>query len=71
MIFLKNRLEFRIWNADPGVPDLDSQHVPVPPAPQQDLATQRIFDGVGQQIADHLFQKSVVGEDEEAAGQHM
>ena len=38
MVFLENRLDFGVGNADAGIPDLDAQHSVATPAAEQDLA---------------------------------
>jgi hypothetical protein len=61
--FIEYRLEVGLLNADAGVPDLDPQDVPSPPATDQDSSLVRIFDGVGQKIAEHAGQQAAIAGD--------
>ena len=67
MIFLEDRLKFVFGNADAGIPDFDAQHFLVPAATQQHLALLGVFQGVGQQVADHLFEQARVAVYRQAA----
>ena len=67
MKLLEDRLKLLFGDADPGVPDLDAQHVAAPPAAEQDLALTGVFHRVREQIADHLLEQTRVAAHAEAA----
>ena len=64
VILLENRLQFSVRDADACVPDLDAERAATPPAAQQHFARPRVFDRIGQQIADHLLQQARIGVDD-------
>src|SRR5260370_17250090 len=67
MELAENRCEFLFGNADPGVPDLETQLVAAPPAAEQDLALIRVFHRVREQVADHLLEQAGIAAHAEAA----
>src|SRR5271168_2162505 len=67
MKLLEDRLKLLFGDADPGVPDLDAQHVAAAPAAKQDLALTGVFHRVRQQIADHLLEQTRVAAHAKAA----
>ena len=67
MVLLEDRLKFLVGNADPGVPDLDAQHSLAPAATQQHLAALGVFQGIRQQVADHLLEQTRIAVDRKAA----
>ena len=67
MKLLEDRLKLLFGDADPGVPDLDAQHVAAPPAAEQDFALIGVFHGVREQIADHLLEQTRIAAHAEAA----
>src|SRR5258707_7740687 len=67
MELAENRRELLFGNADPGVPDLDTQLVATPPAAEQDLALIRVFHRVREQVADHLLKQTGIAAHAEAA----
>src|SRR5271170_1366762 len=60
MKLLEDRLKLLFGDADPGVPDLDAQHIATPPAAEQDLALTGVFHRIREQIADHLLEQAGV-----------
>jgi hypothetical protein len=71
MVFLENRLKFRIGDAHPGVPDLDAQHSFAPTATEQHFAVLGIFQGVRKQVADHLLEQTRIAAYRKAARDYM
>jgi len=67
MVLLENGLKLAIWNADPGIPDLDAQHSVAPTAAEQHLAALGVFQRVGNKIAEHLLEQARITVDREAA----
>ena len=58
MIFLEDRLQFGRRNTQPGIPDLDPQEPRAPTAAHENTALLRVFYGIGNQIAQHLFEQT-------------
>src|SRR6187455_3322937 len=67
MELAENRCELLFGNADPGVPDLDTQLVATPPAAEQDFALIGVFHRVREQVADHLLEQAGFAAHAEAA----
>ena len=58
MIFLENRLHFVFRNANAGIPDFDAQKSLAAAAAEQHLSRPGVFQGVGEQVAHHLFEQA-------------
>ena len=69
-ILVEDRPQLRVRDADPGVPDLDAEHGPAPPAAEQHRAAPRVFQRVGQQVANHLLQQPRVAAHRRRAPHH-
>ena len=67
VVFLEDGLQLGFGNADPGVSDLDAQHSLAAAAAEQHLAALGVFQGVGQQVADHLLQQARIAGDRKTA----
>ena len=70
MVFFEDRLQFRLRDADPGVPDLDAQFALASAAPDEHPAALGIFQRVRDQIADHLLEQTPIAPNGEAARDH-
>ncbi len=57
MIFVEDGAKLALGNSDSGVPDLDAQHSLPPTATEQYFAISGVFQGVRQQVADHLLEQ--------------
>ena len=62
-ILLEDRLQFGRRDAYAGVPHLDAQASRPPAAAEKDLAVQRVFEGVGEQVAEHLLEQARIAVD--------
>src|ERR1700734_604924 len=60
MVFVEDRLQLGLGDADPGVPDLDAQFALAPAAPDEHPAALGIFQRVRDQIADHLLEQTPI-----------
>ncbi len=67
VIFVEDQLEIMIGDADAGVPDLDPEYLPMPATSEQHLPTLGVFQGVRQQITDHLLEQARIAIDRETA----
>ena len=55
MIFVENGVDLVCGNADARIPDLNVQNAFAATTPQQHPAAPRVFQRVGDQVADHLL----------------
>ena len=70
MVFFEDRLQLRLGDADPGVPDLDAQFSLAATAPDEHLAALGVFQGVRKQVADHLLEQTRIASNGQCAGHH-
>jgi len=56
--------------ANSGVPDFNAQCLPVSPAAQQDFAGPGVFQGVRDEVADHLFEQTRIAANRNVARDH-
>src|SRR5258705_9139263 len=70
MKLLENRVKLPFWDAKPGIPDLNAQLFPMPPATEQDPAFLGVFHGIRQQVADHLLEEAMIAADRQMARNH-
>ena len=71
MVFLEDRLEFGRRDAQPRVPDLDPQFSRTAAAADQHAAALSVFEGVREQIADHLLEQTRIAPDGKSARHHV
>ena len=60
MVLFENRLQLALRNSDAGIPDLDKDGSAAPAATHDHSAVLGVFQGVRQQVSDHLFQQARV-----------
>src|SRR5580704_5442655 len=70
MVLLENRLKLLVGDADSRVPDLDAQHSLPSTATEEHLAAPGVFQGVRQQVTEHLLEQPRIAVDRKAAGDH-
>src|SRR5580704_2826618 len=68
MVFFEDRLQLRLRDADPGIPNLDAQFALASPAPEEHTAALGIFQRVRDQIADHLLEQTPIAPNRQCAG---
>ena len=68
MVFVEDRPQLRLGDADPGVPDLDAQFALASSAPDEHPAALGEFQGVRQQVADHLLEQTRIASNGQGAG---
>src|SRR5271165_2883560 len=60
MVFFEDRVQLRLGDADPGIPDFDVQFALASAAPNEHPAALGIFQRVRDQIADHLLEQTPI-----------
>ena len=70
IIFLENRFEFRLSNAQSRVPDFNPHPSRKATAAYQNPAVMSVFQGVREEIADHLLQEARIAPNVQPAARH-